>query len=126
MRENPSLTAQMGELYLDAQDVSDLWGEDRQLNVRAGRMYIPFGEEYLSRYAIDDPLISHSVSDIWGYGPGVEAYGALNKFSYVVAVQNDSGENGVQDFNGDKAVSGRIGFDPDKHFHFSISAMRTG
>jgi hypothetical protein len=125
-RENDNLSVQMGELYLDAQDLSDLWGRDGQLNLRAGRMYIPFGEEYLSRYAIDDPLISHSVSDIWGYGPGIELYGALSKFNYVVAVQNDSGENGVQDFNGDKAVSGRIGFDPNKHLHFSISAMRTG
>jgi hypothetical protein len=125
-RENPSLDVQMGELYLDAQDLSDLWGHDGQLNLRAGRMYLPFGEEYLSRYAIDDPLISHSVADIWGYGPGVELYGALSKFNYTVAVQNDSGRNGVQDFNGDKAVTGRIGFDPDKHWHFSISAMRTG
>jgi hypothetical protein len=89
-------------------------------------MYLPFGEEYLSRYAIDDPLISHSVSDLWGYGPGVELYGALAKFNYVIAVQNDSGQNGVQDFNGDKAVTGRIGFDPNRHWHFSVSAMRTG
>jgi hypothetical protein len=125
-RENDSLTVQMGELYLDAQDLSDLWGRDGQLNLRAGQMYIPFGEEYIGRYAIDDPLISHSVSDIWGYGPGIELYGALSKFNYVVAVQNDSGRNGVQDFNGDKAVTGRIGFDPNKHWHFSVSAMRTG
>jgi hypothetical protein len=125
-REYTSLSAQLGELYLDAQDISDLWGRDGQLNIRAGRMYLPFGEEYLSRYAIDDPLISHSVADIWGYGPGIEIYGALAKFNYVVAVQNDSGQNGVQDFNGDKAVSGRIGYDLDKHFDFSVSAMRTG
>jgi hypothetical protein len=125
-REDPDLHVQMGELYLDAQDLSDIWGQDGQLNLRAGRMYIPFGEEYLSRYAIDDPLISHSVADIWGYGPGIELYGALSKLNYVVAVQNDSGQNGVQDFNGDKAVSGRIGFDPNKHLHFSVSAMRTG
>jgi hypothetical protein len=106
--------------------LSDLWGRDGQLNLRAGRMYIPFGEEYLSRYAIDDPLVSHSIADIWGYGPGIELYGALSKFNYVVAVQNDSGRNGVQDFNSDKAVSGRMGFDPNKHLHFSVSAMRTG
>lgn len=125
-RENLNLTVQMGELYLDAQDLSDLWGQDGQLNLRAGRMYIPFGEEYLYRYAIDDPLISHSISDIWGYGPGVELYGTLGQFNYAVAVQNDSGANGIQDFNGDKAVSGRIGYDPNKHLHFSASAMRTG
>jgi len=89
-------------------------------------MNTPFGEEYLVRYAIDDPLVSHSLSDLWGVDPGVEAYGALGKFSYVVAVQNGSGANGVQDFNGDKAVTGRISFDPNSHWHFSVSGMRTG
>jgi hypothetical protein len=125
-RENTDLTVKVGELYLDWQDLSDLWGRDGQLNVRFGRMYIPFGEEYLTRYAIDDPLISHSVSDLWGYDNGVELYGEFGKFNYVVAVQNGSGANGVQDFNGDKSVAGRIGFDPAKFLHFSVSAMRTG
>jgi hypothetical protein len=117
---------QLGELYLDFQDVSQLWGHDDQFNIRAGRMYIPFGEEYLTRNVIDDPLISRSLSDLWGFDPGVETYGTLGKFSYVAAVQNGSGANGVQDFDGDKSVAGRIGFDPNSHWHFSVSAMRTG
>jgi hypothetical protein len=125
-RENTTLELNLGELYLDFEDVSQLWGHDSQLNVRAGRMDIPFGEEYLSRYAIDNPLISHSVSDFWGVAPGVELYGALDEFSYVLAVQNGSGANGVQDFDGDKSVSGRISFDPNRHWHFSVSGMRTG
>ena len=125
-REEPGWDVTAGEVYLDWQDVSDLWGRDGQLNVRAGRIYIPFGEEYLRRYAIDNPLISHSVSDLWGYSPGIELYGALSKFSYVVAVQNvnDDGMTGL--FDGDKSVAGRIGFDPNQHLHFSVSAMRTG
>jgi len=125
-RENNNLNTQLGELYLDFQDVSQLWGRDNQFNIRAGRMNIPFGEEYLSRNAIDNPLISHSLSDMWGFDPGVEIYGALNKFSYVLAVQNGSGANGVQDFSGDKSVAGRIGFDPNRHWYFSVSGMRTG
>jgi hypothetical protein len=125
-RENTALGLNLGELYLDFQDVSQLWGRDDQLNFRAGRMNVPFGEEYLTRYAIDNPLISHSVSDLWGFDPGVEAYGALGKFSYVLAVQNGGGANGVQDFDGDKSVAGRIGFDLNRHWHFSVSGMRTG
>ena len=125
-RENNNLNLQLGELYLDFEDVSQLWGRDNQLNFRAGRMNVPFGEEYLTRDAIDDPLISHSVSDLWGFDPGVEIYGALQKFSYVLAVQNGSGANGVQDFSGDKSVAGRISFDPNRHWHFSVSGMRTG
>ena len=125
-RENNNLNLQLGELYLDFQDVSQLWGHDNQFNVRAGRMNVPFGEEYLMRNAIDNPLISHSLSDLWGFDPGAEIYGALDKFSYVLAVQNGSGANGVQDFSGDKSVAGRISFDPNRHWHFSVSGMRTG
>jgi len=125
-RENNNLNVQTGELYLDAQDLSDLWGRDGQLNLRAGRMYFPFGEEYLTRYAIDNPLLSHSISDLWGYGTGLEAYGTLSKFNYAVAVQEASGVNGLQDFNGDEEVTGRIGFKPNKHWDFSVSATRTG
>jgi hypothetical protein len=125
-RENTDLNLHLGELYLDFEDVSQLWGRDSQFNVRAGRMNIPFGEEYLTRDAIDDPLISHSLSDLWGFDPGVEVYGTLDKFSYVLAVQNGSGANGVQDFDGDKSVAGKISFDPNRHWHFSISGMRTG
>jgi cell division protein FtsB len=123
--ENNNTQVYLGELYVDFEDVSQLWGRDDQLNVRAGRMNVPFGEEYLTRYAIDNPLILNSVSDLWTVDPGLEIYGALEKFSYVVAVQNGGG-NGVQDDNDDKSVAGRISFDPNKHWHFSVSGMRTG
>jgi hypothetical protein len=123
--ENTTLNLFLGELYLDFENVSQLWGQENQLNVRAGRINVPFGEEYLERNAIDNPLVTHSVSDLWGFDPGVELYGQVKKFSYVVAVQN-GGVSGVQDFNGDKSVAGRIGFDPNKHWHFSVSGMRTG
>ncbi|HEU6448054.1 MAG TPA: hypothetical protein VFV23_06435 [Verrucomicrobiae bacterium] len=125
-RENDNLNLQVGELYLDFEDVSQLWGRDGQLNIRAGRLNVPFGEEYMTRNVIDNPLISRSLSDLWGFDPGVELYGALGKFNYVVAVQNSSGKNGVQDFDGDKSVAGRISFDPNRWLHFSISGMRTG
>ena len=74
-RESTSLMLNVGELYLDFENVSKLWDRERLLNFRAGRFYIPFGEEYTRRFAIDNPLISHSVSDIWGSDDGVEIYG---------------------------------------------------
>ena len=124
-RENNNTQLFLNELYLDFQDVSQLWGRDNQFNLRAGRLNIPFGEEYQTRYAIDNPLISHSLSDLWGVDPGVEVYGTLGKFGYVAAVQNGGG-NGVQDDNSDKSVTGKICFDPNRHWHFSVSGMRTG
>jgi hypothetical protein len=124
-RETTSLSAQLGELYLDFENVSQLWHKDGQLNIRAGRINIPFGEEYQNRYAMENPLISHSLVDLWGIDPGVEFYGALGKFSYALAVQNGGG-SGVRDFNADKSVTARAGYTPNKHWHFSVSAMRTG
>jgi len=124
-REYVGLDLELGELYLDFEDVSKLWGRDRLLNVRAGRFYIPFGEEYMTRNAIDDPLISRSLSDLWGVDEGLELYGAAGKFSYVVAVQNGGISSG-RDFTADKSVAGRVAFDPTHWLHLSVSGMRTG
>ena len=124
-REDTSLNTQLGQFYLDFENVSKLWGQDEQVNFRAGRIEVPFGEEYLTRNAIDNPLILHSVADLWAVDPGVELYGKFGKLSYVVAVQNGGG-NGVQDYTGDKSVAGRISFDPNSHWHFSVSGMTTG
>ena len=123
--EQNDLSLRYAELYLDFEDVSQLWGRDRMLNIRAGRFYIPFGEEYQNRFAIDNPLISHSLSDLWGDDNGVELYGALGPVRYVVAVQN-GGISASRDFTGDKSVTGRIGYDPASWLHLSVSGMRTG
>jgi len=124
-REASDLSLQLGEAYLDFENVSGLWNWDRVLNIRAGRMDIPFGEEYLSRDAIDNPLISHSLSDIWGVDEGLEFYGKAGKFGYVVAVQN-GGPSGNRDFDADKSIAGRVSFDPAPWLHLSASGMRTG
>jgi hypothetical protein len=116
---------ELGELYVEFEDISKLWDKDDQLNARVGQMNIPFGEEYLTRNAIDNPLISESLLDFWGLNPGAEFYGRLGKFSYVGAVQNGA-EGGSNGAGGDKSLAGRIGFDPDERWHFSVSAMRTG
>ncbi len=123
--ESTDLTLHVGEMYVDVEDVSRLWGRDHQLNVRLGRMYIPFGEQYLYRHAIDNPLISRSVTDIWGTDEGVELYGRLGPVSYVVAVQN-GGPSGVRDYTSDKSVTGRLSVEPAPWLQLSASAMRTG
>jgi hypothetical protein len=123
--ESFGANVQVGELYVDAQDISQLWGQDGQLSARVGRFYIPFGEEYLNRYAINNPLILNSLSDLWGVDEGVELYGKLGKYSYVTAVQN-GGIPSARDFTSDKSVAGRFSFDPNKWLHLSVSGMRTG
>lgn len=116
---------ELGELYVDFEDVSKLWGKEQQLNVRMGRVDIPFGEEYLVRDAIDNPLISHSVMDLWGVDEGIEVYGTLKPTRYAFAVLN-GGISKFRDFNSDKSVAFRFSVDPHPKIHLSVSAFRTG
>jgi hypothetical protein len=124
-RESPDLALRVGEFYLDFENVPGLQQQDRLFNLRVGRLDIPFGEEYQTRDAIDNPLISHSLADFWGVDEGVEIYGSAGKFSYVLAVQN-GGNPVAQDFTSDKAVAGRLAYDPTDWLHLSVSGMRTG
>jgi len=124
-RQSFDLNLQLGECYLDFENISKLWGKDEMLNLRLGRLDIPFGEEYIYRDSIDNPLISHSLTDFWGVNEGLELYGSIGKVSYVVAVQN-GGDNEFHDFTGDKSVAGRLSYDPTKWLHLSASGMRTG
>ena len=114
----------VGELYVD---VEDLWRLDRNhtLSLRAGRMNLPFGEEYLVRNVVDNPLVSHSLADIWGIDEGVQVYGQLGPVRYNLAVQN-GGYESTRDFDSDKSVVARIGFDPTPQLSLSASAMRSG
>lgn len=114
----------VGELYVD---VENLWSSDRThtLSLRAGRMNLPFGEEYQVRNVMDNPLISHSLADIWGIDEGVQVYGTLGAVRYNVAVQNGS-HKALTDGNSDKSVIVRLGYDPAPHLSLSASAMRTG
>ena len=124
-REEPDVQARLGELYVDVENISQLWNGDHQLNARAGRLFIPFGEEYLTRYAIDNPFVSHSVSDLWGVDEGLEIYGRVGPARYTMAVQN-GGISDTRDFTKDKSVAGRISVDPTRRLHLSVSGMRTG
>jgi hypothetical protein len=115
----------LGELYVDFEALSRLWDKPGMLGLRAGRIDIPFGEEYATRDAIDNPLISHSLTDFWGVDEGVELYGGVGKFDYVFAVQN-GGHPMLADFDRDKSFAGRVGWRPKKWLRVSASGMRTG
>jgi hypothetical protein len=124
-RETSTPNFQFAELYAEFEGRGGLWGRPDTLNLRVGSMNIPFGEEYAVRGPMADPLISHSLSDIWGQDEGIELYGRAGAVSYVVAVQN-GGLSQLRDFNADKSLAARIGWDPVTWLHLSASAMRTG
>jgi hypothetical protein len=125
LREDPTEALKLGELYVDFENISRFWKQDGLVNLRLGRLDIPFGEEYMVRDVVDNPLITHSLSDIWGVDEGVEVYGRFKKFSYVLAIQN-GGHPTLHDYNSDKAVTARISLDPCQSVHLSLSGMRTG
>lgn len=124
-RQDPNDAMNVGELYLDFENLSRWWKKDNQLSLRVGRIDVPFGEEYLTRDAIDNPLISHSLMDFWGVDEGIEAYGSFGKVHYVLAVQN-GGHPSLNDYNSDKAITLRLGYEPTRWLHVGVSAMRTG
>ena len=115
----------LGELYIDFENVLRLWTDQNFLSVRVGRFDIPFGEEYLARDVIDNPLISHSLGDLWGIDEGIELYGSALGFDYIVAVQN-GGHPTLQDFDSDKSIAGRLGYNFGNVARLSFSGIRTG
>lgn len=125
-REAPDENFRLGEFYFEFENVSGAWGgPDRLVNVRVGRVDIPFGEEYLYRDPLTNPLVTHSLSDIWGTDEGVEIFGEFGRSSYAVAVQNGSSKT-MRDYNSDKSVTFRYGYDLTPRLRVSASAMRTG
>lgn len=124
-REESDEGLYLGELYLQWENLAKYWGMDELANLRVGQFYTPFGEEYEYRFAIDNPLISHSLSDLWGLSPGLELYGGWRHLHYAAAVQNGGGST-LNDGTADKSIAARIGYDPLSWLHFSVSGMRTG
>lgn len=124
-RESQDESTELGELYVDVEDPLPLGGAAGLLSVRAGRFDTPFGEEYLTRDASLNPLISHSLADIWGVDEGVALYGRAGSCDYIMAVQN-AGVPVVKEGDDDKAIIGRLGYEPCKTVRLSVSALRTG
>ena len=115
----------LGELYVDFENILRSWTDENYLSLRVGRIDIPFGEEYLVRDVIDNPLISHSLGDFWGVDEGVELYGTAFGLDYIIAVQN-GGHPTLRDFDSDKSIAGRLGYNFAHRARLSFSAIRTG
>ena len=120
-----NLNVGLGEIYVDFEQLDRFWAGTGVLNLRLGRLNIPFGEEYMVRDPMKNALIPPSLADFWGVDEGIEIYGSVGKWSYVLAVQN-GGHAAGRDFDSDKAVTGRLSYAPASWLHLSLSGMRTG
>jgi hypothetical protein len=124
-RESPDEFFRLGECYLEGADLPLPWSRDHTFTVRAGRLDVPFGEEYQRRGVTENPLISHSLSDLWGVDEGLAVFGRVDAWDYILAVQN-GGNPTLRDYLGDKSVTARIGVRPGRGWRTSASVMRTG
>ncbi len=116
---------QLGELYLEQENLLGDLLAPRSLNLRAGRVAVPFGEEYKVRSPVHNPLVTHSVTDFWGVDEGVVVYGEWEQLSYAFAVQN-GGISRLRDWHKSKALVGRVGWAPLPGLYLGGSAMQTG
>ncbi|MCB1122373.1 MAG: hypothetical protein KJT03_12545 [Verrucomicrobiae bacterium] len=123
--ENANMNLRAAEIYFEVENLFAMDEWDRGFNLRAGRLDIPFGEEYLTRDVMDNILISHSVADIWGIDEGIELFGEFGSFDYALAVQNGS-RDALRDWTSDKSITARLGFNPSNNLRLSASYMDTG
>jgi hypothetical protein len=115
----------VGQLYLRLDRLFDV----DALNLKAGRLPIPFGEEYVRFHEqrFDNPLIGFSVLSPYGWDEGIELFGSAsdNRIDYVVAV-TDGDNKFNENSNNDLQFVGRIGVQPTSWSRISISAVDTG
>jgi len=124
-RESNDENFHLGEYYVEFENAMGSLVADRLVNLRLGRLAIPFGDEYQVRNPLQNPLISHSVTDFWGVDEGIGVFGEKAAFAYAAAVQN-GGVSRLRDLHRDKSVAARITWTPVSHLSVGVSAFRTG
>src|SRR5262245_7241903 len=115
---------EVGELYVK---FSDLFGTENgaRIGLKAGRIDVPFGEDYLRLDAVDDPLISLSAAAPWAIDEGVELFGRARALSWMLAVTNGNVALGGDDSQS-KLWSGKIACDVSPDIYVSASALQAG
>lgn len=117
-------TVSTGELYAH---LHDLWKNDGGYSVglKAGRMYVPFGEEYTWFRAPDNPLITDSAPFPYGYDEGVELYGGWHDIGWTLAITDGSEERSEQASSA-KAINLKLQGKVGERLDLSASFMRHG
>lgn len=114
-----------GSLYVRL----DRLAQQRWLNLKLGRMPVPFGEEYLrfSEERPDNPFLSFSAGAPYQWDEGVLLFGSFGdaRLSYLLAAMDGDDPMAV---NSDSAPAwvGKLSFDPESWLHVSLSGIHTG
>lgn len=121
--KDDSLFTRTGEVYLHFRDVavSGNW----KIGIKAGRIDIPFGEEYLWQDSIDNPLITNSAAYPYGWDEGLLAYGKLGVWSWIASI-TDGTDVRSRDDNSEKAINLKLSSQLSKSLYLSFSGMSNG
>ena len=113
-----------GEVYMHFYNILKKWGHDL-LGIKAGRIDIPFGEEYLWQDAPDNPLISNTAAYPWLWDEGILFYGNLGRVGWVAAITDGHFVRSVED-DAEKALNAKIYSTFSEDLFLSASIMRNG
>ncbi len=121
--KDDQLFSRTGEVYVHITDL--IPSLKNTIGFKAGRIDLPFGEEYLWQDAIDNPLITNSVVYPYGWDEGLLLYGAISSVNWVVAITDGTDERSEED-ESDKAINLKIYGNPFKNIYLSASWMKNG
>lgn len=124
LAKDQDLFVRTGEMHVEWRNVLKRWGPGA-VNLKAGRIDIPFGEDYLWQDAIDNPLISFAAAYPYGWDEGVVVFGRAKGLGWIAAVTDGTDERSIED-NRSKAVNVKLFGRPASGVYVSASAMHTG
>lgn len=124
LQRDQSSSVRPAELYAHFRNVLKKWG-DGLMNIKVGRVDIPFGEEYLWQDAPDNPLISNSAVYPWLWDEGIALYGTMRGLGWVVSI-TDGTLARSQEENLAKAITVKLYATPWKPIYLSASFMKNG
>ncbi|MBI5850377.1 MAG: hypothetical protein HZB39_04970 [Planctomycetes bacterium] len=113
-----------GEVYAH---FSNLWSDDdgNAVGLKAGRIDIPFGEEYLWQDATDNPLISNSAGYPYGFDEGLLLYGSYAGVGWVASITDGTDGRSIED-DPAKALTAKLYGSPCEDLYLSASLMKNG
>jgi hypothetical protein len=112
-----------GEVYLHFRDAFRVG--DSIVGLKVGRIDIPFGEDYLTQDAIDNPLITTSAAYPYGWDEGLLLHGGDERFGWIFSVTDGNDTRSLDD-NSDKAINVKFSGRPITNLYTSLSLMRNG
>lgn len=99
------------------------------VNLKVGRMDIPFGDEYNWQFPLDNWMILRTAEWPWGFSQGVEVFGHSGPAKWILSVMDGLGGSGFpldHDDDMGKMVNAKFDLNPAEGLHLSVSGMDSG